>query len=222
MQRRVLLASAILLGGTIGAASAQSYDLAKQFSTKINTNKSVWSYRVGDAGGHDGNYALLTNKGTFAVSKHGKSSNLKDWDTPSQPFNVPLFVENKAHGPVTFSSNGEAIAIPGQTVLYHPAFGAPAVVSFLAAAAGNATITYDITHLDWSCGNSGEGRPHQLYRGWRRQSPQLRLHRPGDLDRRGVAKRQKAGGDVPSSQPFRQTITKLSLFQPIPVSKPDP
>ena len=158
MQRTVLFASAIFVGSAMmGGAHAPSYDLVKQFSTRTNTPKSVWSYRAGDAGGHDGNYTLLTNTGTFSVTKHGKASDLKDWDTPGQGFNVPLFVDNKARGAVTFSSNGQAIAIPGQTVLYHPAFGAPAVVSFLAVAAGRAAITYDYTHLDWSCGSSGAG-----------------------------------------------------------------
>jgi hypothetical protein len=156
MQRRVISAIASLLA-SISAASAQSYDLTKQFATKTNTDKNVWSYRMGDADGHDGNYTLLTKKGKFAITKHGKAATLKDWDTPSQSFDVPLFLANKGHGDVTFGSNGQQITIPRSTVLYHPGYGFPAVVSFLAAAAGTAAITYDYTHLDWSCGTSGAG-----------------------------------------------------------------
>ena len=129
-----------------------------EFNARKNTAKTLWSYRAGDANGHDGNYTLLTSKGTFAVtSKAGKALSLKDWDTSNAGFTVPLFVVNMAGTRVTFASNGQQIVLPGKTMLYHPGNGFPAVLSFLVSTPGTAAIAYDFTHLDWSCGTGGGG-----------------------------------------------------------------
>ncbi len=152
-----MLAPGLAAGLAAAPASATTYSAAAQFSAKQNTAASTWSYRFGDGQGHDGNYMLLTSKGTLAVKRHGKAATLKDWDTPGAAFGVPFFASNKAATAVTFVSNGQTISLAGQSLIYHPGYGFPAIESFLAPAAGTATITYNITALDWSCGGAGAG-----------------------------------------------------------------
>jgi hypothetical protein len=108
--------------------------------------------------GHDGNYALFTSVGSFAATRNGKAITLKSWDTPTAPFDVPEILSNKNSVAVTFDSNGDQISLPAATLLAHPGYSnVSTILSFLAPRRGTATVTYDITHLDWSCGANGAG-----------------------------------------------------------------
>jgi hypothetical protein len=157
MLTRIGLASSII-ALAIAPATAKTYNAVKQFTTTTNSDTSTWSYRASDGGGHDGNYALLTNVGTISVMKNGRPKTLPDWYTPSADFGVPIYWANKSAAQVTTVSNGDTISFPAQTLVYHPGYdNVSAVLSFLAPKSGTATINYDYTHLDWSCGAEGVG-----------------------------------------------------------------
>lgn len=147
--KALLACAALCLLST--APMAKTYDAVRQFSTVVNSDKSVWSYRASDGAGHDGNYALLTSIGSLDGRKHGETVTLPDWNTPDAPYNIPLFLVNSDKAKIELMSN-KWIVLPARTMDFHPGYSnVAAVLSFLAKTGGTAKVTYKFTHLDWTC-----------------------------------------------------------------------
>jgi hypothetical protein len=158
MTYRSLLIGVALVAIAVSASDAKTYNAVKLFQTQTNNDTNIWSYLATDGHGHNGDYSLLTNVGTYAVTKGRRQISLPDWNT-SDEFNIPLFVANSKSAAVNSASfDNQEFVFPGKTMLYHPGnSNVGAVLSFLVTKSGTATITYDYTALDWTCGDTAQG-----------------------------------------------------------------
>ena len=125
------------------AAQAATYNFEVDFSTTVNDDSSIWSYRYQAEGlVRDGVYELLPN----ATPDISGIPGFNGWQAPGV---LPQVVKNTT--PATVRDAGNMIVPPGQSVV-HPADGQLAVVSWLAPASGTVRVDFRFTDLDAGCG----------------------------------------------------------------------
>ena len=131
------------------AIQAATFNFEADFSTALNSDSSIWSYRYqadGPGGNNlirDGNYELLPNAGMDISGIPG----FNGWQAPGT---LPQVVKNTTAA--TVRDAGNMIVPPGQSVI-HPADGQLVVVSWLAPASGTVRVDFRFTDLDTGCGD---------------------------------------------------------------------
>jgi hypothetical protein len=139
------------------AASAQTYDAARQFSIKINTDTSRWSYRYNNTGTRDGNYTLLTDvQPVDSTWYDNKGTQLKLYDWQKNPTSAPTIFANKRSSPIHTDYCCGPVVLPKWSIFEHPTTSmhlGDSVLSFLVPQAGTVTVKYRFTDIDPYGGN---------------------------------------------------------------------
>jgi len=139
------------------AASAQTYDAARQFSLKINTDTSRWSYRYNTTGTRDGNYTLLTDVERFGskwYNDKGKEVAVYNWQV--DPTTGPAIFANKRNSPIHTNYCCGRVVLPKWSIFNHPTTSThlgDSVLSFLVPTGGTVTVKYRFTDIDPWGGN---------------------------------------------------------------------
>jgi hypothetical protein len=141
MKMSFVLAAAVLVVAS-RSAHAQTYNAAKDFSLAANPN-GVWSYMSGAPGAAP---SLLKNKGTGPLEPGAGAVSF--WNTGARSWDAYYGIfANLGTAPVTVS---QGLVLPPGTLVLHPAnkAGTPAVLRFLAPAAGEYAVDATFTTLD--------------------------------------------------------------------------
>jgi hypothetical protein len=166
--------SILLLPGRVMAAD--TYDMSADFSTSVNTDKSVWAYGYNVTGAHDGKYTLMTSSadlrgqlGVFLApsANPGKTRLITNafpcWYTPAATTLAPSFCNNPStnNAVASFRLGKSALytarIAPAHSVTIEPPPHGLAVVSFLVPRGGNVNVLFEFTPNDYSCYLPGSG-----------------------------------------------------------------
>lgn len=159
------------------AKAATTYDLSKDFSTTVNSAKSVWAFGFNTSGAHDGKYTLMKTSadllgqlGVFLAPSYanpGKTrlttGSFPCWYTPSAATLAPSFCNNpSANNAIDSFRLGKSVLYtariaPAQSVTIEPPPKGLAVVSFLVPQSGNVNVLFEFTPNDYSCYLPGSG-----------------------------------------------------------------
>lgn len=118
------------------------YDATADFSSTINTNTSVWSYRYREGTTRDGVYTLLPNYGPAGGG--WSSVNPGTWSVGGDN---PQVGANKTGFDATFTPV-PSFVWPNGTMLMHPGANGMAIVSWLSPSSTTVTIQFGFVDLD--------------------------------------------------------------------------
>ncbi len=129
------------------AGVTHTYDIVAEFSSTLNSDTSVWSYRFQSGQTRDGNYQLVPAFGADTV---------ETW-SPSDPGAwrvqgyLPSVGVNNTGTDITVAGTG--VNWPNGTMLVHPGSDQLVVVSWLAPSDGIANISFSFTSRHAVCGD---------------------------------------------------------------------
>ncbi len=156
---RTLACIGLALTFLAAGAYAQTYNAATGFSTKINTDSSLWSYRYNTTGTRDGNYALLPyveHASTQWYNDQDKKIAKLGWFAQPSNQNGPCIFTNKRATPIITYSGRDRLVLPKRSIYEHPSTVGTVgdtVLSFLVPTTGTVTVKYRFTDIDRYGGN---------------------------------------------------------------------
>lgn len=139
---RIFAAVTIQLALVSSCFAVDLYDATAEFSSTINTNSSLWSYRYREGTTRDGIYPILPNYGPAGGS----------W-SPVSPNTWSLGGDNPQVGVNDTGSNATFTPVPSfvwpnGTMLMHPGQSSMAIVSWLSPSTATASIQFSFLDLD--------------------------------------------------------------------------
>jgi hypothetical protein len=140
-------------------AHAQTYNAATGFSTKTNTDTSLWSYRYNTTGTRDGNYTLLPYVERWGYQWYNdQGEKIVKFGWFAQPSNgtYPGICANKRATPITTYYGSHRIVLPKRSIFEHPSTISTVgdtVLSFLVPTSGTVTVKFRFTDIDPYGGN---------------------------------------------------------------------